>query len=326
LKVFLRSPAFTGLFFILVCFFMTSGCELGASRLASKPVVQVNDRSLSAKEFADHLARQLKDFDALAAKDPNNVKRAKEDVIRVFILQTLIEDFAKANKLIIEDSELEKEINQFRSSYPDDLSFRRALAEENLSMSDWKEELRHTLLSRKVFKKISEKIAQPTDEEIRKYYEDNKNLYKRKERIYLRQIISDELTKAQSVHDELKKRDFVDLAKKYSVAPEAKSGGLVGWIEKGSVDIFDKAFALPIGGTSQVLESAYGFHIFKVERKIGPGFATIEEVRAEIIQALLGKKEQAEFASWLDKQIRSSRVLRDNELISAISIETRGQR
>jgi peptidyl-prolyl cis-trans isomerase C len=303
-----------------------AGCDLGGARMAAKPVVQVNDHSLTAKSFADHLARELKNFDALAAKDPNNVKRAKEDVIRVYILQTLIEDYAKASDLSVDEAELEKEINLFRSSYPDDLSFRRALAEENLSMSDWKEELRKTLISHKVFKKLNEKIAAPSDADIHKYYEENKNLYKRKERIYLRQIILDELSKAQSVRDELKKRDFIELAKKYSVAPEAKNGGLVGWVEKGSVDIFDKAFTLPIGGMSQVLESSYGFHIFKVERKTGPGFATVEEVRSEIVQALRGKKEQAEFASWLDKQIRSSRVLRNNELISAITVETRGQK
>lgn len=325
MKLFSRSPALTGLFHLSLCI-LIAGCDIGASRVANKPVVQVNERTLSAKDFADQLARKLKNFDALAAKDPNNVKRAKEDIIRVFILQVLTEDYAKANQIVVEDSELEKEINLVRSSYPDDLSFRRVLAEESLSMSDWKEHLRQTLISRKVFKKLSEKVQPPTPAEIQKYYEDNKSLYKRKERIYLRQIILDELSKAQSVREELKRKDFVDLARKYSVAPEAKSGGLVGWVEKGSVDIFDKAFNLPVGGMSQVLESSYGFHIFKVERKTGPGFATLDEVKDQISQTLMGKKEQAEFAAWLDKQIRASRVLRDNDLLAAISVETRGQK
>lgn len=320
-----QSPALTGLFSLGLCF-LIAGCDLGASRIAAKPVVQVNDHTLSAKDFSDRLARQLKSFDALSAKDPNNVKRAKEDVIRVFILQSLTADYASKNKIVVDDSELEKEINQFRASYPDDLSFRRTLAEENLSISDWKEELRQTLLSRKVFPQLAGKVQDPSDQEIKKFYEDNKNIFKRKERVYLRQIILDELTKAQSVRDELKKKDFVELAKRYSVAPEAKNGGLVGWVEKGSVDIFDKAFSLPVGGLSQVLESSYGFHIFKVERKAGPGFATVDEVRATIVQSIKGKKEQAEFADWLDKQIRSSRVLRDNDLIGAISVETRGKK
>lgn len=303
-----------------------ASCDLGMSRVASHPVVKVNEHSLSAKDFADRLARRLKNFDALSAKDPNNVKRAKEDVIRVFILQALTEDYAKANKIEVDDSELDQEVNQFRSSYPDDLSFRRVLADESLSMSDWKSELKQTLLSRKVYQSISGKSPQPSPDEIKRYYEENKERFRRKERVYLRQIILDDLSKAQSLRDELKKKDFSDLAKKFSVAPEARNGGLVGWIEKGSVDVFDKAFNLPVGGLSQVLESTYGFHIFKVERKAGAGYSTLEEVKPVIVQALKGQKEQAEFADWLDKQIRSSRVLRDNELLSAISVETRGHK
>jgi peptidyl-prolyl cis-trans isomerase C len=289
-------------------------------------VVQVNEHTLSAKDFSNQLARKLKNFDALAAKDPNNVSRAKEDIIRVFILQCLTVDFAKANGISVEDSELEKELNTFRSSYPDDLSFRRVLAEENMSVSEWKEELRQTLLYKKVFKKLSVKIQAPSETEILRHYEDHKSQYKRQERIYLRQIISDDLSKAQSIREELKKKDFSDLAKKYSVSPEAKNGGLVGWIEKGSVDIFDKAFTLPIGGMSQVLESPYGFHIFKVERRQPGGYAAVSEVKEEIIQALMGKKQQAEFSSWLDQQIRAAKVLKDQNLISAISIETRRQK
>jgi hypothetical protein len=39
----------------------------------------------------------------------------------------------------------------------------------------------------------------------------------------------------------------------------------------------------------------------------------------------MGTKEQAEFLRWLDAQIRTVRVLRDNALIDAVSVETRGQ-
>jgi len=325
LKLIFKSPVLPGLF-LLFSGLVFGGCTLRSSSIASKPVAQVNEHILTAKEFANQLARRLKNFDALAAKDPENVRRSKEDIIRVFILQSLVTDYANKNQIVIDDAALDRELNQFRSSYPDDLSFRRVLAEENLSVSDWKEELRQTLLYQKIFKGFSDKSPPPTTDEIGRYYQDNKALFKRKERIYLRQIILDELSKAQAVHDELKKKDFTTLAKKYSVAPEGKNGGLVGWVERGSVDIFDKAFALPVGGTSQVLESVYGFHIFKVERKAASGFATIEEVKQQIVETLMGKKQQAEFSSWLDKQIRASRVLKDLDLISAITVETRGQK
>ena len=117
-----------------------------------------------------------------------------------------------------------------------------------------------------------------------------------------------------------------ELAKKYSVSPEGKNGGEVGWIERGSVDIFDKAFLLPLGGVSQVLESAYGFHLFKTERKAAAGIASLDEVRPQIIQLLQAQKEQIEFMGWLDKQLKVVRILKNSELIAAIGVETKGQK
>jgi hypothetical protein len=47
-------------------------------------------------------------------------------------------------------------------------------------------------------------------------------------------------------------------------------------------------------------------------------------VKEFLRQSVLAKKEQAEFANWLDKQIRSSNVLKNVELIKAMDVETRG--
>jgi peptidyl-prolyl cis-trans isomerase C len=74
------------------------------------------------------------------------------------------------------------------------------------------------------------------------------------------------------------------------------------------------------------LESAYGFHIFKTERKAAEGYSSIDEVRTQIIHQLMAQKEQVEYMGWLDKQIRKSKILRNNELIQAISVETKGQK
>lgn len=302
---------------------LSVSCTSQKGQVAGQPVLQVNDHVLTTQEFSDRLARKLKHFDALSAKDPGNLNRTKEEVLRNYTLEALMADYARANSITVSDQELENEVNAFRSAYPDDVAFRNVLAEENLSLSSWRDQLRLTLLERKVFQKISEKIAKPGPEEIKKYYEENKDKYRRKERIYLRQIVTDDLTKATELREEVKKKDFARTATKFSVAPEGKNGGLVGWVERGSVDIFDKAFQMPIGGISQVLESPYGFHILKVERKAPAGFATAEEVKPLLEQALLAQKEQGEFTAWLDRQIRASRVLRNQDLIRAVTVETR---
>lgn len=318
---FIKSPALTGLF-ILALLFGAVGCTSSYQKLSTKPVVKVNDHVLSTKEFSNQLARKLKDLDALTAKDPSTVQRTKEEILRAFIVKSLTLDWARANSLIVTENDLDKEVDKYRANYPDDLSFRRLLAQENLSFSEWREELRYTLIERAVFKKLNERIKPPTESEIKQYYEEHKDRFKKKERIYLRQIVIDEQGKADLLKSQVKSKDFAELAKKFSIAPEAKNGGVVGWIEIGSVDFFDPLFKLPVGTITQI-KSPFGFHVVKVEKKTPASILPLEEVRNQIIRALTAQREQAEFVKWLDAQLRSSKVLRDNELINSIVIETR---
>ena len=318
---FLKSPAVTGLF-ILNLVWIGGACTSNYQKLSSKPVVKVNDHVLTTKEFSNQIARKLKDLDALTAKDPSTVHRTKEELLRSFIVKSLTLDWARANSLVVTESDLDKEVDKYRANYPDDLSFRRLLAQENLSFSEWREELRYTLIERAVFKKLNERIKPPTESEIKHYYDEHKDQFKKKERVFLRQIVTDEQGKADLLKSQVKTKDFAELAKKYSVAPEGKAGGVVGWIEIGTVDFFDPLFKSPVGSVTQ-LKSPFGFHLVKIEKKAPAGTTPLEEVRSQIARTLTAQREQGEFVKWLDAQLRSSKVLRDNELINSIVVETR---
>lgn len=300
-----------------------SGCNWGRARVASKPVIEVNGASINLQEFSDRLSRELKSFDALSAKDPTLVERAKNNVIHDYLTESLFSRFADTQKISVSESEWDKEVNEIRSGFPDDISFRRALAEDNLSLTEWREKIRFLILQRKVFGALKEPGAPPSESEISKYYDENKEKFRHGDRVYLRQIVVDDLGKAQDLAQELKKKRFEELATKYSISPESKRGGLVGWVEKGSIDIFDKAFSQSVGGNSAVLESAYGFHIFRVEKKEPAGIRKLSEVKALIEKILAGQKEQREYTQWLDAQLRSSKVAINRDLIRQLKVETR---
>lgn len=311
-------------FFLILA---SASCTWKAQKIPEQAVVKVNESQLTLKEYAENLSRYLKNFDAVVARSPQQVQRARDSIVRKFILDSLLEDHARKNGIAVQPKELQDEINEIRSGYPDDISFRKVLAEENLSVSEWIELVRHTVLKRKVFASLDAKISKATDEELKKYYEENKDRFRYKERILLRQIVLDDLGKAQDVLEELrkKKRDFAELAKKFSVAPERKNGGLVGWVERGNVDVFEKAFTLPLHQASSVLESSFGQHIFKVEKKEPAGLRKFDEVRTLVDQLLMSQREQKEYTQWLDKQIRASKVWINDDLISQVKVETRIQ-
>lgn len=316
-----KGPVFAGLFLLNLFLF---GCPSSSPKILTKPVAQVNDHQLSTKEFADRLARRLKNLDALSAKDPVILQKAKSEILEDFTVQSLIVDWCRAKNIKVPDSDVDKEVEKIRAGYPDDLTFRRALAAENVSFSEWREGLRYSLIQRAFFASLREKLKSPSDEEVKKYFEENRAVFRKRERISLRQILTDEETKAEALKAELKKTDFATLAKKYSSAPEAKNGGLVGWIEKGSVDFFDPAFNMAIGSVSGIIKSPFGYHILKVEKKLPASAGSLDEARPEIVKNLMARREQAEFVAWLDGQIRSSRVQKDQVLIQSIKVETRG--
>jgi peptidyl-prolyl cis-trans isomerase C len=305
---------------------LLTGCNWRNQKVPEQVVVKVDERQMTLKEFAEKLARSLKNFDAVVARSPVEIQRAREAVIRDFLLDSLLDAKADQLKISVSEKEWDEEINAIRSGYPDDLSFRKALAEENVALAEWRDLIHHTVLKHKVFQALGKKITKPTDEESRRYFDQNKDRFRLKERVLLRQIVVDDFGKAQDIQGELKKkRDFNDLAKKYSISPERRNGGLVGWVEKGEVEAFDKAFALQIGTLSPIVESPYGFHIFKVEKKEPAGFKKFEEVRNLIDQLVLGQREQKEYTSWLDQELRKSHVWINNDLINQLKVETRIQ-
>jgi peptidyl-prolyl cis-trans isomerase C len=128
---------------------------------------------------------------------------------------------------------------------------------------------------------------------------------------------------SRRILEELKKgASFQKLAKEFSVSPESKDGGDMSWIEKGTLDIFDSAFSLPVGKRSEVVKSPYGYHIFEVLGKRPASQLNFEQARASILQNLRAQKERDQYLSWLKSQLQQARVFRNDRLIEEIRVHT----
>ncbi len=288
-------------------------------------MVQINEAQLTLKEFGQLLAQAVKSYDAITAKDPATLSRVKEEILNDFIVSEIIKQWAKTNGVTVSFQETEDEVKRMRGGYPNDLTFRDALASEGVSIESWKKRIHFSLLQRKVFEQIKKSLPSPTEEELRSYYTSQPEFFDRKPEVRLQQIVVKKKSDAQYIFEQIKKGgDFGSLAKQYSIAPESENLGVTDWIEKGSLDVFEIAFTLPIGQLSKILKSPYGFHIYKVvERKPG-GKLSFEQGRESAKSHLLNIREQGAFTGWLETQARSSKISRDEKLIDSIKIETLG--
>lgn len=308
----------------LILSLVTAGCTRQESRLSNRTAIEVNGHVVTTKEFADGLARQLRNRDALSAKDPQLLEKAKADLADLLILQIISEQWASEHKISVTSEDLDRRISQVRSEYADELAFRKMLASENVSMDVWRDDLSKSLLRKKVFDDVTKGIPEPTDAEIRALYEVNKKDFQRAARIRLRQVVLEKEEDAKQVYEEFAKgRDLGALAKQFSIMPEAAENGDTGWVDKGILEVFDQAFKLNVGAKSKIVKSPYGWHIYQVIAKEPERKLTIEQVKPSLIRELKERRAQAVFARWLEERIRSSTVKRDDAILKAISLSTR---
>ena len=83
-----------------------------------------------------------------------------------------------------------------------------------------------------------------------------------------------------------------------SDAPNAEQGGLARYDEGQLPDILERAIKpLNPGDVSQVVQSSYGFHIFKLDRRVQPHpiderRSQLDDRRAQLTQELVARKNQ----------------------------------
>ncbi len=165
-------------------------------------------------------------------------------------------------------------------------------------------------------KVAAEVVITPAD--LQQYYKQHQDDYRIPETVTVRHILIKTPTpgpdgkvdqkavdaakaKADDIAKQLKGgANFADLAKKYSEDPgSAKDGGLLPPLTRGrTVPEFEQAaFSTPVGQTTGVIRTSYGFHIIKVEAKQEPRLKPLDEVKAEIEPILKQQKAAAQAQS-----------------------------
>lgn len=280
---------------------------------------------MTAQEFSEALAQRMRSFDSLRAKDPAALRIAKHQVIDHAVAALLAKSYAQKVGITVAPSEIDTRVAEVRKRYPDEFAFRRQLSQENLSFDAWRRGLAVSLTQEKISRRLTQSVREPSDAEMKDYYEDHKKLFNRAARIRLRQVVLEKEGDADRILEELSSgANLGALARKFSIAPEAAQNGDTGWVEKGTLEFFDQAFKLQVGARSRVVKSPYGFHIYEVLAKEPDAHLSFAEARARVRALLIEQQGQALYSAWLDEQIRKSSVWRDDALIDALTVTTRG--
>jgi len=137
------------------------------------------------------------------------------------------------------------------------------------------------------------------DEEVRAYYEGHKKDFLLPERVKVSQILLETENKAVEVLRKLENagdKEFRMIAEEESAGPEAFKGGEMGIFKNGDLpyEMEKVIFALEEGKLSRVVESSYGYHIFRLDKKFPPQLLSEAEAAPSIrVKILDGKVKEA---------------------------------
>ncbi|WP_244833979.1 peptidylprolyl isomerase [Clostridium sp. BJN0001] len=143
-----------------------------------------------------------------------------------------------------------------------------------------------------------------TDEECKKYYEDNKESFGEPEQVSAKHILVDSEEKASSIKKEIDEGlSFEDAAKKYSSCPSKEQGGRLGYFSRGMMvpEFEDAAFKLEIGKISDPVKTQFGYHLIVVEGKKDASTKSYDEVKDTVLNQLLKQRQDKKYKEMISE-------------------------
>ncbi|MNI41163.1 Foldase protein PrsA 1 precursor [compost metagenome] len=154
-------------------------------------------------------------------------------------------------------------------------------------------------------RKLVEPKVKVTEDEISKYYEENKASFNQEEEVRASHILVKTKAEADAIVKQLAGgADFAALAKEKSADTGSKEkGGDLNFFKKGDMvaEFSNAAFKLKVGETSGPVKTDYGYHVIKVtDRKEAHNY-TLAEKKEEITKTLKAKKVSEMSSTWLQE-------------------------
>jgi parvulin-like peptidyl-prolyl isomerase len=144
------------------------------------------------------------------------------------------------------------------------------------------------------------------DKEIAAYYSLHKGDYLLPEKVQVSQILLASAGQASEVRDRLKnasEEEFRTMARTASSGPEASKGGVMGVFSAGQLppELEKVIFPMKEGEIGRVVESTYGFHIFRLDKKFEARLVGPSDAAASIRTKLADEKSQRTIAAHLEE-------------------------
>ncbi len=305
------------------------------AKSGSDVLVTVNGVDITQKQLDELLKPHLDRLAKQAANLPpafleQQMKLLKEQALQEMIKMQLLDEQVKKANIVITDQEVTGEITRMASLQkpPETLEELKATMEAyGASYEELKNQIQTMLGQQKLIIQKFPNDVKVSEDDAKTFYEQNKSRWPEEVRashILIKPDLSDPnsdpnqaeaLAKAKA-EDLLKQvkggADFAALAKEHSACPSSSAGGDLDFFPRtgrGSMvpEFSNAAFALKVGGISDVVKTEYGYHIIKVtDRKDAPSF---DQVKESIMNELAKTKMNAVAMKYIEELRSGAKIV-----------------
>jgi peptidyl-prolyl cis-trans isomerase SurA len=258
-------------------------------------VAVVNKSVITEGELAARIASVSKNLARQGVQLPP-ADTLRQQVLERLISERVLIDYAADTGIRIDDAQLDRAIDRIAEQNKLTLpQFKAALEKEGVSLASFREDIRNDMTISRLREREIDSRVYVSEAEVDQLLASQKDQAKAETEYHLSHILvalpagatpeqaAARQRRAEAALQEIKAgKAFAQVAATYSDAPDALSGGDLGWRGAGRLppDILAAVDALQPGGVTTVIRSAAGFHILKlIEKRVDDGKVIVDQSR-----------------------------------------------
>lgn len=315
---FIRKNIKPVLLVIVVAFIVSIFYGLGQYRRSSTTspqqvgnlIAEVNGTGISYQQWQKAFTSFVSRYDSqtLSAISDELLASLKNNITEQLVNSTLLYQYAEKQNINVTAADLDREVEEIKSSFSSEQEFNDALRKNNLTLNQLKDNLKRQIRIDKAVQNEYDKIN-ISDEEIVQYYEENKSAFFQPEKRQISHILVEDEEEAELLRNQLNEGliEFEQTAKDKSICPSAEQGGDLGYIMRGQMvpEFEEVAFSLEKGQLSNVVKTEYGYHILQCGDIQEEKQLTLDEAR-DSIKSILAYQKQNESIQSLLAQLKEN--------------------
>jgi len=274
-------------------------------------VLVVNGEKIEDTEIRQEVERLRPEYEKAFADTDIQEREAqlldwsKDNIIE----RILLRQEAKQNAGNIAEAEVEQFLEKLNEQFDSEQEIFDDFSADN--EQKLREAIKVYLVLVKKIKDICKDLPKPSNAEIQRYYEENKENFSNAEQVRVAHIVkyvnwqtseASAYEKIREAQNELRKgMPFETVVEKYTDYTD--TDGDIGYIVRGEMaeEFEDVVFNLDVGQVSDIFRTRYGFHIAKVYDRTGEVVPSLEEVKGQIHEELKQLSQQKAIEQFIDK-------------------------